>query len=378
MKKPILALLPLLLALSAPAWGAYTKSATITVPAAQVSTADQANFTVCGYVTDTSLTAGAAVIKHTANVNNQTVPLDFILTTDTSGLVLMNWEIVGYDSTAGKVWYCALVTTLSHSNPNVFYAFWGNTATTTFQGGLVGSAWDTYTQAVFHLYGLSLYDSSAHANNGGTLSATPPVADTTGPYGGGAAFTAASSEYISIPNSSSLNQTGNITVSAWIYYTATQSDYQVGKQADGGNNGYGLATGSGGGSGWFYPYINNVDTGQGGIISAWGQFAETVNGTSMYSYTNGSYQNSAYTGNGPFSNTNPLILGSNQSLANFYNGKLAEVRIASTYRSAGWLATEYNDGHAPATFATVTGIGNCTGTCGGGATPTVTMTPIIM
>lgn len=52
------------------------------------------------------------------------------------------------------------------------------------------------------------------------------------------------------------------------------------------------------------------------------------------------------------SNTDPLIFGSDQALLAFYTGKIAEVKISNTIRSAAWLLTEYRNQSAVGTYVT--------------------------
>jgi hypothetical protein len=52
--------------------------------------------------------------------------------------------------------------------------------------------------------------------------------------------------------------------------------------------------------------------------------------------------------------------------------------FTNNLRSADWIAAEYNNGHAPSTFAAVSGLAPCSGSCGGGSAAAMTMTPIIL
>ena len=374
-------LLPLLLlALSAPAWGAYAYKATITVPHTQVSgSSNLPSFTVCGKLSDTSFkpSGGGGQIQHSVTVNGQVVPADLIFATDTSGAVSMNWEIISWDQSGGNVYYCSLVSSLSYTSDNLFYVFYGNSATTTFQGGSVGSAWDSNTVFVAHLANISaLVDSSVSGNVLTNYSATQI---TTAPYGNGIGLNG-SSQYVSVADSVSLKPASQLTLSVLMDQTTNVTwPSTVSKMVNSGTHGYGL-----------YEYSNNTtwlgqvgNTNTIGVksysINTWYHQSVTYNGASVVLYQNGVLDASlAMTGAIP-QDTTPMRIGTNGSFSLYFTGYVAEIRLANTARTPSWLVTESNNAAAPATFAAVSGIGACVGTCGaGGSAATVTMTPIIM
>ena len=375
-------LLPLLLlALSAPAWGAYAYKATITVPHTQVSgSSNLPSFTVCGKLSDTSFkpSGGGGQIQHSVTVNGQVVPADLIFTTDTSGVVSMNWEIISWDQSGGNVYYCSLVSSLSYTSDNLFYVFYGNSATTTFQGGSVGSAWDSNTVFVAHLANISaLVDSSVSGNVLTNHSATQI---TTAPYGNGIGLNG-SSQYVSVADSASLKPTSQLTLSVLMDQTNTNITWPstVSKMVNSGTHGYGL-----------YEYSNNTtwlgqvgNTNTIGVksysINTWYHQSVTYNGASVVLYQNGVLDASLAMTGAISQDTTPMTIGANDTLASFFIGNVAEIRLANTARTPSWLVTESNNATAPATFAAVSGIGACVGTCGaGGGAATVNMTPIIM
>jgi len=68
------------------------------------------------------------------------------------------------------------------------------------------------------------------------------------------------------------------------------------------------------------------------------------------------------------STTPPLALtrGYGYSGWGAISGGFDQLYFANVIKSADWFAAEYNNDHAPATFAAVSGIGACVGTCGAG------------
>ena len=214
-------LLPLLLlALSAPAWGAYAYKATITVPHAQVSGLDSANmsdFTVGVKLSDTSFKAGGSggQILHTVTVNGQSIPTDLIFTIDSTCAAqtgVTGWEVQSYDSTGGVVYAWVRVPTLSYTADTVFYVCYGGSQAT-FIGG---TAWNSNFVHVVHPASATVpYDSV-----GGALLTQSGVSNTTTAYGSGAIGVTATSNYVQIgdlmggTNPSSVTMEGMTSVTA--------------------------------------------------------------------------------------------------------------------------------------------------------------------
>jgi hypothetical protein len=153
----------------------------------------------------------------------------------------------------------------------------------------------------------------------------------------------------------------------------------VSKMVNSGTHGYGL-----------YEYSNNTtwlgqvgNTNTIGVksysINTWYHQSVTYNGASVVLYQNGVLDASLAMTGAISQDTTPMTIGANDTLASFFIGNVAEIRLANTARTPSWLVTESNNATAPATFAAVSGIGACVGTCGaGGGAATVNMTPIIM
>ena len=106
-----------------------------------------------------------------------------------------------------------------------------------------------------------------------------------------------------------------------------------------------------------------------GAISAgtWTHVYATYDGTTMRMYINGTADpNTQATSLTVGTSSIDVSIGQNQISGhnNFYDGNLDEVRISSTARSAGWIATEYANQSNPTAFY---GIGGATS--GGVSTP---------
>ncbi len=379
--------------LATPDWAAYAYKATITL-AQTTGSADLTDRTNVVYFSDASLklVANSGQIQHTVTVAGQTVPADLIFTSDSSGLVLLNWDIESYDGSAGngKVWALVKKTT-SHTATTTIYAFWGNSGTTTFQGhntagGNTGSAYDAATVAMVPFAGMpgggtaaTLYDLSTY-NNNSSLSADYSsgaglIDGYTRNYGG-----------VSLPAAAQYAITTG-TLSGW-FNPGTKCTTQGGAWGFMGSvvnvgSSQGLSVGcQGTGSGYIIALASYNDsrvtfTGTvGPTASVWNHIAVTFTsgGTSTF-YVNGAAAGTFVPTIGTGSNWLGLNNGTNQW--NWYAQNEDDTYFANVLRSADWIAAEYNNGLAPATFAVVSGIGACAGGCGG-ATANVTLTPIIV
>src|SRR6185437_8606285 len=85
--------------------------------------------------------------------------------------------------------------------------------------------------------------------------------------------------------------------------------------------------------------------------------------TGYTAYLNGVVKNTASSTS--WSSSAAMMLGSRQDVTTqALNGALNEVRVSNVARSAGWIATEYNNQNSPSSFYTAT-LGQATG----GGTP---------
>jgi hypothetical protein len=94
-----------------------------------------------------------------------------------------------------------------------------------------------------------------------------------------------------------------------------------------------------------YGYINGVSV-QTTIDTSWHYVTLTYDGNSIKLYEDGKLRNSTGLSGSINVNAFDLLLGE------YLSGKLDEVRVSSTARSAAWINTTYLDTNSPATFAT--------------------------
>ena len=377
-------LLPLLLlALSAPAWGAYAYKATVTLSSASGGS-DLSNYTAAIKLLDTTFkpSGSGGQIQHSGVpwTNAQTAPYDLIVTANSDcSSSSEKWEVEWWDQANGGVYIHKLFTTYSHTTGPVVYVCYGNAAVNTYQGGAKGAAWVGYT-GVYHggtPTTLSIVDSTSNANDctlpGGAANPTA----TTGQFGGGILFTAANSQYLSCGTNSAFGISGSgstFTLEAWTQQTPGVTGVTlVGSYGGGYGDTIELVDGiywrgsSAGVNAWAYSSPGTYSTGLLYYVAA------IYNaGTNNDVYINGVGSGSPTTQTEPFTGSDPFGIGKEYS--GFYSsGWEDEVRVSNSVRPAGYFATTYANLSSVTAFAVVSAIGPL----GGGAT-SVTLTPIII
>lgn len=167
----------------------YAFQTTVTVPAPSAS---RTNFSFPLKGTDTKLrlqslgTGGAIVNTDTRAYTsyNQTVPADLILSTDAAGASLMTWGIDYWDQVTGIIWMWVLIP--SWTAGFTIYVSVGNPAITAFQGGSVGSEFNSNTKLRNHMGdsgGATLTDFTSLGNVGTKKGTTQPSTTTSGKIG---------------------------------------------------------------------------------------------------------------------------------------------------------------------------------------------------
>ncbi len=149
-----------------------------------------------------------------------------------------------------------------------------------------------------------------------------------------------STNYVSIPNSPSLNPTQNLTVEAWISPSSSNPTVQnvLSKSTDQVNNGYIFPrTDDGWASFSFWltingqwrvisaPYLTNTTTAIN--LNEWHHLSATYDGFFMKIYLDGVLVNSQAITGSITPNTNDVTLGIQQGKLEFYKGKVDELRI---------------------------------------------------
>jgi hypothetical protein len=284
-----------------------------------------------------------ATVANGGNVQNAN-GYDVIFTSDASGTNKLSFEQESYSSSTGAVNYWVKVPTLSSSS-NVIYMFYGDSGISSDQSNASGT-WDANYTAVYHFApsggSPSMKDSTANANL-----ATNVGAGTTSGQVGNAISLNGSSQYVDVPDSTSIMQMGDspATVSAWVYGNAALSytqlfykDAVAGIALSNSGNGYEFWGSNNGGlpaaiSSDAWHYIT-MDIGLGGDL-----------------YIDGIDQVNFWHGNDATS-SNDLTIGYDGG-SDYWPGDIDEFRISNVARSQDWIVTEYNNQLNPGSFYTV-------------------------
>lgn len=360
----------------------------ITIDHTKVPNTDQANFPVLISLTDAALRTQANGGK-VQNANGYD-----IIFADQAGVEL-DHEIESYDGVNGTINMWVGVSVLSHTDDTILYLYYGNSAIDTSQENKEG-VWDSNFELIQHMNqnpggtASQMIDSTSNSNDGTSYGSMATDDSIAGKVGKGIDFDG-SNDSIDVGNGSSLNITGNITVSFWIKSSANNASKRIVTKLDGGSaSGYDICfTSSGNGAlkfgtnngGW-----NEIGASQEITDNTWHyavfyyDMAGGVNNKRIY-YDNSVAAQATYA-DGMTSNSTTVSVGSLSNAANFFTGSLDEVRISSSARSADWIATEYNNQSNPSTFYTLSSeennihhftlTGSASQTAGG--TQTVTLT----
>ncbi len=280
-----------------------------------------------------------------------------ILFTDSSGTTKLTHEIEEYVSSTGQLVAWVQIPSLSPTADMVLYMYYGNTAAVNQQN--VTGVWDSNYVGVWHMAddaSSTTVRESTSKGNSGTSQANTNTKSVPGRIGNALAYNG-TSDYITLPNTPSLNTTGSITVSMWI--NTTGNDFVLlGGYDDGGlYAGYGIGLGlvNANHIEYWSPAVGAwVDsTGVGYNDGNWHYVVLSINGSSVSFYKDGTADGSP----GAYDPTGYLGVRAIGSLSNgsgfFIKGIVDDVRVSSTALSAAWIATEYNNQSSPSTFTAV-------------------------
>jgi hypothetical protein len=297
-----------------------------------------------------------------------------------NGTIWLDHEIElfdkNYNETHAKLVAWVRIPALSTSTDTIIYMYYGNSTMESQQNP--SGVWSSDYSGVWHLNETdggpnAIKDSTNNANHG--TDASNPELGIDGKIGGATDFDGYDTDQeITIAASESLNPT-YITVSAWIYprgQTEPFGDPETGMFVSDYDWTYENSRI------WlFYMHPNDRVYAQvywtewvpgednytlvcSDIISLfeWHFVHFTVNSTTLVLYVDGSnageLATASHTG-GIVQYLNTLEIGSEEQMTGYheYNGIVDECRISNGARSAGWIATEYNNQHDPNSFYSI-------------------------
>jgi hypothetical protein len=326
----------------------WTNRKPITIHHTKVSgSASLVNFPVLVSVTDPNL----ATVANGGNVGRSDG--GDILFTASDGATQLAYEMESYNGSTGQVIAWVDVPTLSPTADTVLYVYYGNPAAANQQNP--AGVWNSNYAGVWHLPNgstLTANDSTGNGNNALTLNGTSAGAGEID----GAASLNGTSNYIEVPNGSSLNGWSQQTVSVWI---KAQTDMTNNARLieKGANNEWTLAFNYGGANQELT--LQNLGANSPAITTSiavadntWHKVDVTINNTSLAIaiYVDGVLNVAGTSAGAAASTSNNVYMGEYGGGGYFYQGLLDEVRISNTVRPAAWIATEYNTESSPATF----------------------------
>jgi len=318
-----------------------------------------------------SLGTGGAIQNSTTRIYTgltQTVPADFVLSTDSAISSLMSWGIDFWDSTNGIIWVWVKIP--SYSAGFTIYVSIGNSLITNYQGGSIGSEFSN-TVANLHLpdgSSLALADFSGNSNSG----TNHLVVAGAGKIDGAASGFNSGSAYFNLASSSSLNITGNITISAWVFLNATTDGVIISKATGGVDDpAYGLSVGTSFGNTNKISFqlssaaftTTKISDSVNAPTGSWIHVLGTWDGSTMYLYVNGTLVNSTAFAGPIYTNTQPLQVGGDPFGAGrwFLNGLIDEICVENAFSSADRIATRYSNQNNPpsiSAFSPISGVGS--------------------
>jgi hypothetical protein len=303
---------------------------------------------------------------------------DIRFTSDLAGTTQIPCEVVTWVQNAtpslavAELW---IKTDLSSTVDTTVYVWYnaGGGQSQPGAGTSFGSqaVWDTNYQTVLHLKDgttLSMADSTSHTNtatNHGGCVANPGKID------GGAALTR-NSLFLTAPYLSGFDASA-VTFSLWFKSSISGQFQTLMRRDDGGSHRN------------FLFRLDNTDKitifviwgGNGGVTSSatyadanWHHAVCVFNAGAIELFIDGASKGTASVSGSQPTTSQDLFIGQYSGSGEGFTGTLDEARYSNTNRSSSWIATEYNNMNAPASF-TVAGTPVATG--GGVAAITVSM-----
>jgi len=331
----------------------FSYSRTITIDHTKVPNTDQTNFPLLfsGTYSDLATTTNGGAVT---NSNGY----DIIFTSDPYGTNILPFEQESYNPTTGAVIYWIQVPTVSHTSDTVIYLFYGNSSIAANQSNKNG-VWDSNYLGVWHLDETSGHQQDSTANgNTATAASVTTEGSATGQIGGSDQFNSSHPDHVDLPN---IVVSSAFTIEAWIYPTAYVDVARIVAKAYSSNTApwvdYSLSMDLASTHKVDVSFDDNgtdIGLGSNGTVplNQWTHLVGTYDGSNLRLFLNGASDNSM-AASGPVASVSQTTeIGYNNVYGpQSFTGKIDEVRISATARSADWIATEYNNQSSPATFS---------------------------
>ena len=293
-----------------------------------------------------------------------------IVWVDSDDTTLLDFEVEKYVPATGEIVHWVETSIVSSTNKTV-YMYYGNSGISANQATTTG-VWDSNYKGVWHMNqdpsSASTTDSTINSNDGTTGGSMTSGDLVNGEIGKAIDFDGAD-DLINCGKNSSLNNLSAFTAEAWIYPRSRGegvNDSPAGRIFDKTKkyffmedvNGTGQHIGQTvQGESFTYRLSPNSSIN----YNAWSHAVVTWSGgayTNINFRINGVLQNGSGSGTGlnPYDDSvYDLIIGNVADGIRTFDGIIDEVRISNTARTAGWIATEYNNQVSVGEFLTIGG-----------------------
>lgn len=287
---------------------------------------------------------------------------DDIVFTSEDAITPLDYELVSFNGTTGAMVAWVKVPVLSSTNDTILWMYYGNSAVSAQEDPT--NVWTNSYNAVWHMEesptagNNEIQDSTANNRDGSAESGLDGTNLITGVIGSGLDFEATSNQLVRVPNGAGLNNVSTGTISTWVRWNASgqNSAYPgnkygaiMAREQNGvfGNNIIAIdaSNPASGKVTWTHQDSNNKDiTGNTNVGTGTWRYV-------VVSFTSGShvlYMDGVQVGTSSTTGSN-----NNNSAIDFTFGgwegqgtpdvTMDELRLSSTNRSAGWVATEYRN-----------------------------------
>jgi hypothetical protein len=183
---------------------------------------------------------------------------------------------------------------------------------------------------------------AADASGNGNTGTVSGAAWTTGGRNGGALSFDGESDYVTVVETASLDLSTAATVEAWVYPTASSGSRAiVAKERNGGGFPYGLETNAGVPAG----YVKAGSTVTAAATTAvaagtWTHLALAYDGAYVRLYVNGALAASEAASGSLAASNDPMRIGGDVTWAEWFEGRIDDVRVYSRALTAGEVATD--------------------------------------
>jgi len=280
---------------------------------------------------------------------------DFVITASDKTTKLKR-ELLGYDSSTGKLIIFVKVPSLSSSSDTILYLYYGNPSASETNDK---DTWNTNYRMVLHMYGSTYSDIKDSTSNNNNVSAQggSPLFNQNGKIYK-SVYVDGVDDYLRVEHSSSLNFGGSgapFTISLWYNRISTADQRLIISKQSSDSDGIKIATQQ---NGAWYATVQGTNSNSSSSfqLNTWKYMVWTYDGSAIRLYMDGILDSAAskIIGSKNPDTTYFLKIGGQAFSSSYlYNGYIEELRWQTGERSSGWILTEYNNQSDPSSFYSV-------------------------